>query len=147
MKFWEKLESKSSYHFPNSWWFRGEIGIDVEYVDNDFETFILHATSLKVFVYVFYEKFVFLIVKILRPGILTDNWCNSYDWDAIVTTTYTSPLRQLSGYWIKRLEVCRSPEMCVVRRGEADCQLMAADVDTITKIQNWAHRLHTSIYS
>ena len=25
MKFWEKLESKSSYHFPNSWWFRGQI--------------------------------------------------------------------------------------------------------------------------
>ena len=24
-KVWEKLESKSSYHFPNSWWFRGEI--------------------------------------------------------------------------------------------------------------------------
>ena len=26
-------------------------------VDNDFETFILRGTSLKVFVYVFYEKF------------------------------------------------------------------------------------------
>ena len=25
MKFWEKLESKSSYHLPNSWWVRGEI--------------------------------------------------------------------------------------------------------------------------
>ena len=25
MKFWEKLESKSSYHFPNSWWVRGRI--------------------------------------------------------------------------------------------------------------------------
>ena len=25
MKIWEKLESKSSYHFPNSWWVRGEI--------------------------------------------------------------------------------------------------------------------------
>ena len=24
-KVWEKLESKSSYHFPNSWWFRGQI--------------------------------------------------------------------------------------------------------------------------
>ena len=23
MKIWEKLESKSSYHFPNSWWVRG----------------------------------------------------------------------------------------------------------------------------
>ena len=25
MKIWEKLESKSSYHFPNSWWVRGGI--------------------------------------------------------------------------------------------------------------------------
>ena len=25
MIFWEKLESKSSYHFPNSWWVRGGI--------------------------------------------------------------------------------------------------------------------------
>ena len=25
MKFWEKLESKSSYHFPNLWWVRGGI--------------------------------------------------------------------------------------------------------------------------
>ena len=25
MKIWEKLEGKSSYHFPNSWWVRGRI--------------------------------------------------------------------------------------------------------------------------
>ena len=25
MKFWEKLESKSSYHYPNSWWVRGRL--------------------------------------------------------------------------------------------------------------------------
>ena len=88
---------------------------------------------------------IFSIVNI-SARILTDIWCNSYDWDVTVTTTLH--LSAPSIVWLLDKEVrglpARSPEMCVVRRGEADCQLMATDVDTITKIQNWGHRLHTS---
>ena len=35
---------------------------------------------------------IFSIVNI-SARILTDNWCNSYDWDVIVTTT---PLRSVN---------------------------------------------------
>lgn len=73
-------------------------------VDNDFETFILHGTSLKVFVYVFYEKFEHIFnCQYFSPD--SDWYLMQLLWLRRHSNNYTSPLRQSSGYWIKRLEV------------------------------------------